>query len=192
MAPSASSVECLDGCKPSHACVLSRPRTYGYVASLRPWPARLPDAWVSGQVGWGVVAGGRVGVGFDRSAGVRGYLGARRCGRRRDGGWVVPGGATPAARCFGDGRPWAAVASSAGAGRKLSRNRGVGARMCDRERLHGSVDEWFQRGGAELLQGVEAAAGEFACDRERGAGVGEAACAQFEVRGVVGAACAAG
>jgi hypothetical protein len=31
-------------CKPSHACVLSRPRTFGYAASLRPRPARFSPA----------------------------------------------------------------------------------------------------------------------------------------------------
>src|SRR5206468_12882906 len=44
VAPSASSVVCLAGCKSSHACVLSRPRTFGYAASLRPWPARFSPA----------------------------------------------------------------------------------------------------------------------------------------------------
>jgi len=41
VAPSASAVVCLDGCKPSHDGVLGRPRTFGYVASLRPCPARF-------------------------------------------------------------------------------------------------------------------------------------------------------
>jgi len=31
----------LSGCKASHAGVLGRPRTFGYAASLRPWPARF-------------------------------------------------------------------------------------------------------------------------------------------------------
>jgi hypothetical protein len=41
VAPSASSVVCLDGCKPSHDCVLGRPRVFRHAASLRPCPARF-------------------------------------------------------------------------------------------------------------------------------------------------------
>jgi hypothetical protein len=47
---------------------------------------------------WRRVVVGRCGC--DRSAGARAYLGARPCGRRRDGRWVDPRGATPAARLW--------------------------------------------------------------------------------------------
>jgi hypothetical protein len=43
-------------------------------------------------------------------------------------------------------------------------------------------------GGAEFAQDVEGAAGELACNRERGAGVAQAAGLQREVVGVVGTA----
>ena len=65
---------------------------------------------------WRRVIAGRCGC--DRSAGARAYLGARPGGRRRDGRWVDPRGATPAARSLVDRRPWARVATAAGAGRK--------------------------------------------------------------------------
>src|SRR5688500_64058 len=75
-----------------------------------------------GQVRRRVVAGW---CGCDRSAGARAYLGARLSGRRRDGRWVDPRGATPAARSLVDRRPWAGVAAVAGAGRKSGCHLGV-------------------------------------------------------------------
>src|SRR5919198_4670066 len=46
---------------------------------------------------------------------------------------------------------------------------------------------WAQGLGPQLAQGVVAAPGQLACDRQRGAGVGEATSAQAQVVGVVGA-----
>ena len=50
----------------------------------------------------------------------------------------------------------------------------------------------FERGGAELAQAVEAAAGELAGDRHRGPGVRQPARLEFEVVAVVGASGLAG
>jgi hypothetical protein len=72
---------------------------------------------------WRRVVAGRCGC--DRSADARPYLGARPWGRRRDGRWVDPRGATPAARSLVDRRPWAGVAAVAGAGRKTGCHLGV-------------------------------------------------------------------
>jgi hypothetical protein len=97
----------------------------------------------------GVVVGW---CGSDRSAGARAYLGARPCGRRRDGRWVDPRGTTPAARSLVDRRPWAGVATAAGAGRKIGCHLGVVGR---RKRIGGRV-----RRGARGRRGrVRAACG---------------------------------
>jgi hypothetical protein len=89
---------------------------------------------------------GRVVVGWcvsGRSAGARAYLGARPDGRRRDGRWVDPRGTTPAARSLVDRRPWAGVATAAGAGRKSAR--------------HLRVAGWAERVGGGQVTGSKAA-----------------------------------
>src|SRR5829696_5880818 len=131
--------------------------------------------------------GGRVVVGWcgcGRSAGARAYLGARPWGRRRDGRWVDPRGATPAARSLVDRRRWAGVAAVCGSGPEDwlssgSRGRG-GTKRCQ-------PGDWFQGVGAELTEGVETAPGELARDRQRGPGVRQPARLEREVVGAVGA-----
>jgi hypothetical protein len=158
-----------------------------------PSPSRGSSVWTAAYLNRGLCqVRGRVVVGWcgcGRSAGARAYLGARPLGRRRDGRWVDPLGATPAARSLVDRRPWAGVATVAGAGRKRGchlRTDGLGGNES------GGSGDWLQGIGTELAQGVEATAGEFAGDRQRGSGVREPACLEREVVGAVGAGGPAG
>ena len=137
-------------------------------------------------------SGGRVVVGWcgsDRSAGARAYLGARPGGRRRDGRWVDPRGTTPAARSLVDRRPWAGVATLAGAGRKTACHLGMVGLA---EQIGRGSGDGLEGVGAELAQGVEAAPRELARDRQRRPGVREPARLEREVVGAVGAAGPAG
>jgi hypothetical protein len=81
--------------------------------------------WGLGQVRGRVVVEPRRCGRSDRSAGALAYLAARPWGRRRNGRWVDPRGATPAARSLVDRRPGAGVATVAGAGRKTGCHLGV-------------------------------------------------------------------
>jgi hypothetical protein len=129
------------------------------------------------------------GVVSDRSAGARAYLGARPWCRRRDGRWVDPRGATPAARSLVDRRPWAGVAKAAGAGRKTGCHLGMVGLA---KRIGGGSGDGLQGIGAELAQRVEAAPRELARDCERRPGVREPARLERQIVGAVGACWSAG
>jgi hypothetical protein len=156
-----------------------------YVSKADPPGCCLSESGPSSS--WGRVVVGWCGC--DRSAGARAYLGARPWGRRRDGRWVDPRGTTAAARSLVDRRPWAGVATVAGAGRKTGGHLGLVGLA---EQIGRGSGDWFQGVGAELAQRVEAAAGEFAGDRQRRPGVREPAVLERQVVGAVGACGSAG
>ena len=100
-AQSATSTPCRKGCVRARGPtgITTSGRTPGDVAAAYLNRGLPFKSWRRVIVGW---------CGCDRSAGARAYLGARPWGRRRDGRWVDPRGATPAARSLVDRRPWTA------------------------------------------------------------------------------------